>query len=461
MICKKCGAEVMDNAIYCPKCGEKLKKKKHNKKAMIMVISIISVMLIIVGIYCYNAIPSILYIRGEKAYNQKEYDKAMKCYKKAITYKDSEEKYNDSATLFYYTVGKQKLENAEYEKAIEYLENVATYDDASDLILETHYYMALEYIEKLDYENALSEFKLSEYYGDSKKIITDNAEKMVQDGEYDTALSWFESINYPSDPYYQYAHGIKNVDKDPVQARQDFLRAGDILDAKQKVLESTYKAGNEQLKKEKYDEAVKLFDSIKEYSDSTELYNKSKLLLSKQLVETGKLNTAKTTLEGLDEDYTCDKVSVKNIKDIVENNKQWLSICGEWIAISGKASTTSYSTSVSWWYDGWTQDISRNNGSIQIRCVPQNDGTIKLQGDGTIYIYTNYSTITSMLCTDKYKFSFNKQVKDLGTIKIDDYVTMTISSNNIKVTYEKSVNEVSGFTYKYVTNCEYERNKEY
>ena len=84
-----------------------------------------------------------------------------------------------------------------------------------------------------------------------------------------------------------------------------------------------------------------------------------------------------------------------------------------------------------------------------------------MQGEGTIYIYTNYSTITSMLHTDKYKFSFNKQVKDLGTIKIDDYITMTISSNNIKVTYEKSVNEVSGFTYKYVTNCEYERNKEY
>ena len=84
-----------------------------------------------------------------------------------------------------------------------------------------------------------------------------------------------------------------------------------------------------------------------------------------------------------------------------------------------------------------------------------------MQGEATIYIYTNYSTITSMLRTDKYKFSFNKQVEDLGTIKIDDYVTMTISSNNIKVTYEKSVNEVSGFTYKYVTNCEYERNKEY
>lgn len=99
-----------------------------------------------------------------------------------------------------------------------------------------------------------------------------------------------------------------------MQARQDFLRAGDILDAKQKVFESTYKAGNEQLKKEKYDEAAKLFDSIKEYSDSKELYNKSKLLLSKQLVETGKLNTAKTTLEGLAEDYTCDKVSVKNIR---------------------------------------------------------------------------------------------------------------------------------------------------
>lgn len=25
MICKKCGAEVMDNAVYCPKCGENIK----------------------------------------------------------------------------------------------------------------------------------------------------------------------------------------------------------------------------------------------------------------------------------------------------------------------------------------------------------------------------------------------------------------------------------------------------
>lgn len=46
---------------------------------------------------------------------------------------------------------------------------MATYDNASDLISESHYYMALEYIEKLDYENALSEFKLSDYYDDSKK----------------------------------------------------------------------------------------------------------------------------------------------------------------------------------------------------------------------------------------------------------------------------------------------------
>ncbi|RGG33770.1 zinc-ribbon domain-containing protein [Clostridium sp. AF17-2] len=25
VICKKCGAEVMDNAVYCPKCGENRK----------------------------------------------------------------------------------------------------------------------------------------------------------------------------------------------------------------------------------------------------------------------------------------------------------------------------------------------------------------------------------------------------------------------------------------------------
>jgi predicted nucleic acid-binding Zn ribbon protein len=48
VICKKCGAEVMDNAVYCPKCGENIKKKKYNKKATIMVIAIISVIFIIV-----------------------------------------------------------------------------------------------------------------------------------------------------------------------------------------------------------------------------------------------------------------------------------------------------------------------------------------------------------------------------------------------------------------------------
>ena len=54
MICKKCGAQIEDNSVFCKECGERLEEQQKEpmpkKKKRIIIISAAAAVLIIAGI---------------------------------------------------------------------------------------------------------------------------------------------------------------------------------------------------------------------------------------------------------------------------------------------------------------------------------------------------------------------------------------------------------------------------
>ena len=110
-------------------------------------------------------------------------------------------------------------------------------------------------------------------------------------------------------------------------------------------------------------------------------------------------------------------------------------------------SSKSYGNSTSWY-----RDFDRGEESIDVQCKLNSDGTVTVKTSGSIPIYTEYSSISEGLEKDSVYVSVNRKMSSMGTIRVNSYTTLTISTSGISINYNKvSPNEDIYFTYTYKT----------
>lgn len=463
MVCPKCKNENTEESVFCQNCGNKIKgtssklqegnqSSKKNSKLFILLGGIVLFVIIIVGIFIYNDQPSVKYNKAEKAFQSEDYEKAAMYYEKAGIYKDANEKFLVSVQADHYSKGEEAFLNKEYDIAIEEYIGADGYKNSANMILQCYYGKGVLLKEQAQYLEAAECFSLAGSYEDSEYMIIALGRESVESGNYQEAVDIFEfALNSESNPYAQYAMGMKNFEaKAYVDASTNFINAGNVLDAPEKKRESSYYIAKTHMDSGNYKAASDIFSTIKAFGDAEELGNACKLLNLESEINKGNLNTAFEELQQLPVDFAYNDIKASDLMDKLNNNNKWVEFCGTWESSSGVMESDQNG---SYGYSrGWQADIGKGAVSIDVKCILQNDGSVKLTMSGSIPIYTNYSSISQGLKSESKKINIEEYVTEMGSITYDENTTVTFDTNGIKVNYKKSDNSHDVyFTYVYKT----------
>lgn len=208
--------------------------------------------------------------------------------------------------------------------------------------------------------------------------------------------------------------------------------------------------------------SVSNYDILVDKRNKFDKLNKYKKLLlnAKNKMNGGNLNEAKRILEKLPSKFKYDGTKVSTLKKQLSSKSDWLSLCGRWITTSGQKRVDQV-----WDYDGssegWYRNFDKGEESLSIRCKLLKNGKVKVVTEGSLPIYTSYSVISEGLESGTVELSTTKTMSGMGTIKIDKYTTMTISTKGITVNYYMvNPNEDQYFTYKYKTTMTFGKRAE-
>ncbi|MBQ2800465.1 MAG: hypothetical protein IJF03_03655 [Lachnospiraceae bacterium] len=286
---------------------------------------------------------------------------------------------------------------------------------------------------------------------------------MVNDGNFEDAITVFNcATNGSKNSYFQYATGMINVEnKNYKDAMANFEKAGNILGADELYKESAYNYATSQMIEKQYSNAIVYLVEIPDYKDSSDLVKACKLMNAKNKMNAGDLIQAKKDLETLPEDFSYNNVKVSELLKKLNENINWVNICGKWNSKSGKAASDCTSRTTGRNMGTWSNEIIENACSLDIKCILNEDGTVNVIGSGSIFVFENWSTLQIGLdYNTNHSVSFNKKVdavSDFGTaVEINDTISITFVKDKILLKYKKNDdNSSANFTYCYTTNVEY------
>ena len=489
--CKNCNNELPDGTLFCGKCGAKIGEPKGKKRIILIAALSIAGVLLVFGIACavYFLQPAKQYEIAQSSFANQNYGRAMRCYKRAGDYKDAQKKYKASAKIYYYTegvealeeekydkavdnlkqadgykdsekqlqiasygLGKEQFENGKYEEAIKTLSDYSSYEDASDILQQSHYNYAKELFEAGDKLNAGLNYAKSNGYKDSYDLAMSIANELVESGDFANAQTMYEGIEEKT--YASYCAGmIAAADKDYKKARNKLKNAKDVFDGADKYNEVSYQYGQEQFEAGNYEESKRVFESISGYNDADTYSYNSAILYAKDEIANGNLNSAKRIISEIPAECSYDGVSAKDILDKLNSNSDWMALCGKWGVTSGQMRTTLDNNYYDYW---WYVDFKENDYYIDVNCALNDDGTVNVKIKGSIPVYTNYSSWQTYLEYKNYNISVNQNVSSMGTIKIDDYASITLSTSKITFNYKKNDDNKNVYSdYVYKTDATY------
>lgn len=462
MYCDKCGAEIEDSMSYCPKCGRKLKKKKTVTKKSgskkIIGICVGGGLLICIIVFGISSIPGVKYIRAENAYENGQYEKAVRLYESLGDYEDSKDKLQQASVYNSYAKGVQYMESGDYDVAITSFEATGGYEDSNELIEKCNYSLGMQLLEMEDYLNAASAFKGANGYEDAEEKLWEIGDKYISLKDYDNALTVFGLMK--DQTYEHYVKGKMAYDKENYdQAYKELEKAIGVYDTDTMLPEATYRYGMQELDDKKYSDASHVFNELGDYKDSGEMTKACALLEAKDEMDAGNLNSAKKKLEKIPADFTYNDMSAGELLNKINSHSEWLNICGIWSLTTGKATSSQEGT-----YGGytWTSDFDTGQNQLEVACIINDDDSVTVKTLGSFIVYTNYSVISAGLTRELHNITTKKTVNNFGPIAIDDYTTLNLSESQITVNYKKVDNTQDVyFTYVYETNVAYERKTVY
>lgn len=473
MFCTKCGKELPENSTYCLECGTRLgeglgnetkdfSKRKHNLKVVLLSAFVLLVVCIGIGYISYFSQPTVKYKRAEEAVSKGNYDRAIKLYTDLGEYLDSIDRLSMTILLKHYSDGCKLYECGKYDSAIGELEQAEQNENTQEMMNKAYYGKAIELLESKNYVEAANAFKNSNWYGDSDEKILEMGKLILEDGDYDTAVVVFDSSrSLQNNEYAQYANGMLNYqNKKYNEASMNFNKAGTLFDSEEKYNESTYKYAEQQIESKNYEKAKTAYAQIKEYEDSAKMINACDLMLAKAEMESGNLETALNALQKLPEAYSYNNIGVSELLNKLNNNSQWVSVCGKWKSINGLATSDCRSRISGNQMGTWSHEIEAGDYALDIKCSLNDDGTITVSGNGVLFEFTNWSTIQIGLDYNVNKsVSFSKTIDSSSfgkAIEMDENITVTFSDGKVILKYiVNDDNSSTGFTYKYETNITY------
>lgn len=408
IFCTNCGAELQPDQKFCPKCGANQEIKVENSVAVEEFNKQLAEAkkkkkkkLIIVFIAIIVAIG--LAVGGKFAFTSIRHSIGISKVDKAVeAYKTDEIDY-DSATA---TITKMKA--------------------SKDTDVVSHAKKAEKTIGKL--KKSKEHFKKGELYKNKK--------------EYKNAITHYEAV-IKEDPNYEKAQAaIKEV-----------------VSLWEKTLPTEIEA---LLKKDKSDDASALVKTFLGYSpDNTSIANIGKFIEAEQFYAKGYLNSAQDIYKSLPSDLEVNGITVKSRIDTLKKYSIFVKMCGKWTPTKYYMETKEKwkSGRSTWWYrDGKTD----KNMYLEVTCIIGKNGKVTISGEVKYRMYTNYSSINSLVNDDYFTSSFKttREIPSNGKIsysfKAGDFTlggSYIPDSQKIEFNGSSFYHSIS-MTYHYSTRCD-------
>jgi len=280
---------------------QKAERKKKNTKIAIKVLVVILVLTIIAVAWFFIS-KLIKYNDAKSAFDAEQYDEAIELFTVLEGYKDSSEQIIQS----YYYKGKQLMDAKKYDEAKDCFTTASDFSDSKELMIECDYLQAVDYFNNKDYSNAHQIFDTIKGYkdSDSKNACTLYylAEDAYKNKDYKLAYDQYGSYldikdglalknlgldeSFFGDLQLKYAEQLITIDKNTssverglnvlysLSSQTDEVKKL-IKIGENQIIENEYARGTIEFNNKNYQAAVNIFDKIKEYSDSEQMWLKS------------------------------------------------------------------------------------------------------------------------------------------------------------------------------------------
>ena len=198
----------------------------------------------------------------------------------------------------------------------------------------------------------------------------------------------------------------------------------------------------------KLNKAEKRIKKLKKYK---KVFKKAQKKMSR-----GYLNGAYKLLKKIPRSFKYKGTSVRKLRKRIESHRAMMRMCGVWRVTGGQMRVTQYHDSTGI-YHYWYRDFKYKDGDkVYVYYKINKKGVGRLVVNGSIPIYTNYSSLGRLLKESYALISKNKKRGTFKTYKTDSHTRMTITPRGIIGRYNYTDNSESVyFTYRYKTEMRF------
>lgn len=287
----------------------------------------------------------------------------------------------------------------------------------------------------------------------SPKMTANKAETAIAAGEYATAIELYEEAELEEDEAhaasYNYAKGMVEFnDGGYMIAAVLFSDAEGLLDADEHIL----LCAKELLKEENYDNS----EICLSYLDTAEADELQNFISAERLFHEGKMASARPYYKNLPADFTFEGIAAKDRLAALDAYPQFEKLCGKWDATDSYIETKNvYKRSGSW--DSWYNDSLMSGQYVDIKCIPQNNGTIVIRGEVAFCRFTTFSSLREYndKSTTPKSFSIYNLTEIPSEYWVDDYTKLTFKEDRLILDYYEKDNYSNSFYNEYSSSVIY------
>ena len=268
------------------------------------------------------------------------------------------------------------FDNKNYKEAIELFEELNGYKDTKEKLNRAYFEYGKELLVAEKFADAVRNLEKTSTIGNSNYL------------KYARALSAMDFVNY--DEAIQELTLLGDFEKAPVYLKQTYYLYGDSL----------AEAG-------RYDSAIAQFVLADDFGIAKEKIKMCNLLKAEKLYKEGLLSDAKAIYDKIDKDFEHEGIKVSDRLDTFKKYAGYVSLAGSWKGTNGELLVKHIRKGVGSW-DSWKNTY---NSNLDIKCVINEDGSVKISGSTSFFTFTNYSDKAENVKYDNIEVPIELEVK--------------------------------------------------
>jgi hypothetical protein len=205
------------------------------------------------------------------------------------------------------------------------------------------------------------------------------------------------------------------------------------------LIEAKYLYAETLFGEKNYQNAKRYYQEVGEYKEAKVKATACDLMEAEAEYKKGNLNAAKTAYGKLPSDFSFNGISVQERQAFLKNNESFVKICGTWKASKDRIETRHYYKR-NGTFESWHLTNLQADQKIEVRCIPNANGTFTIKGSVSFYRYTNYASTSYLLnkTKDSKSFTISDVKKIPSSYAINSYTTLKYSNGVFSIKYSKN-----------------------